>query len=121
MKSEHVNQFFITVILASIFFYFPIKYVYKNGYKKRCLKCRRWFALEEKNKKLLSKHKTTKIESNWVESGEFEIIEKRNKTVIRPKKKLDLRSVPATSYDYLHTFECKHCHHQTETKSNVII
>lgn len=97
------------------------QFTIKNGYKKKCSSCGKWFAQRELKRETIGQKITMKRESYKVDSGEFEVIERNNKTIIRPRKKTMYRNVPATEYSYKNTHECKFCKNKTTTFTKVVI
>lgn len=91
------------------FAYLGAQYIIKNGYKKKCSKCSKWFALKLINSELISTKKTQKVRTTKEESGQMEIIQKHGKTIIKPKLRSTLKWVPAVTSRYKNTTECRFC------------
>ena len=103
------------------FAYLGVHNIIKNGYKKKCETCGKWFAQNLIKSETFGIKQSIKSESYKVDSGEFEIIERNNKTIIRPRKKTMFRNVPATEYSYKNTHECKFCKKKTTTFTKEVI
>jgi hypothetical protein len=91
------------------FAYLAFQYVVKNGYKKKCPKCDKWFALKLINSELISTKKTQKVKTSKEETGQMEILQKRGKTIIKPILRSTLKWVPAVVNRYKNRTECRFC------------
>jgi hypothetical protein len=113
----------IGIIIGAVvgFTYLGVQFTIKNGYKKKCATCGKWFAQKQIKSETVGIKQTMKRESYKVDSGEFEVTERNNKTIIRPIKKTMYRNVPATEYSYKNTHECKFCKNKTTTFTKEVI
>jgi hypothetical protein len=103
------------------FAYLAVRFTIKNGYTKKCKTCGKWFALKQIKTETIGQKQTMKKESYKVDSGEFEVIERNNKTIVRPRKKTLFRNVPATEFSYKNTHECRFCKNTSSTYSKEVI
>lgn len=103
------------------FAYLGIRFTIKNGYTKKCKTCGKWFALKQIKTETIGQKQTMKKESYKVDSGEFEVIERKNKTIVRPRKKTLFRNVPATEFSYKNTHECRFCKNTSSNYSKEVI
>ena len=98
------------IIGAAIgFAYLIAKSMKEDGYKKKCSKCNKWFALKLIHSELISTKKSQKVITTREETGEIELIQKRGKTIIKPRTRSTLKWVTAITYRYKNTTECKFC------------
>jgi hypothetical protein len=111
MDFEIENELLPVVIGASLGLVYLLVVYFKKYIQKhpRCKDCGTWFALQLKTTKELGFKETTKVESFYQETGEFEVKQTKYKTIIRPKKRRESRIVPAIEYTYEHTYCCKKC------------
>lgn len=113
----------IEIIIGAVvgFTYLGVQFTIKNGYNKKCNSCGKWFAQKQIKTETIGQKQTTKWVSYKVDSGEFEVIERNNKTIVRPRKKSMLRNVPATEYSYKHLYECRFCKNNSVSYTKEIL
>jgi hypothetical protein len=73
----------IEIIIGAIvgFTYLGVQFTIKNGFKKKCTSCGKWFAQRQLKTETIGQKQTMKMESYKVDSGEFEVIERNNKSL----------------------------------------
>ena len=98
-----INPFLIIIIIVIVLA------LVKILRKKRCSNCGRWLALKLENTELTRTYSTTKLESYKEETGEFEVVIKNNKTILKPLKRTRSRIVPATIQVFNIIHKCKYC------------
>jgi hypothetical protein len=99
------------------FIYLGLRELYKIGKKKKCQQCGKLFATKITKSTLLGEFESSEQESYLEETGEYEIVNKEEKSILRPIKRTKYRDVKITMYEYNNTQVCKYCGTKSTFKS----
>jgi hypothetical protein len=112
------NTFLFYISFAIIYLGFLcLKELYKIGKKKKCQQCGKLFATKIIKSTLLGEFESSEQESYLEETGEYEIVNKEEKSILRPIKSTKYRDVEITMYEYNNTQVCKYCGTKSTFKS----
>jgi hypothetical protein len=98
--------FIIGALIACIFYWKTIKRIFNLI---NCPNCNKIIKNKIISSKKIREFKENVMESYIVDSDEYEIIEKNNKKIIRPRKETKYRTDEVTMYEIINTYHCIYC------------